>query len=294
MLESIDIAFVVLHYLTIDDTIECVESIRKKMTDCTYRVIVVDNSSSNGSGEKLTRLYEAIPEIHVLLNEENLGFARGNNVGFRYAKQNYDCKFIAMINNDTLILQEDFFQQVDEEYNHSHFALLGPMIMTADGKCDCTPVSEIPLDRNYIIKRLKEEEYRTKLINVGLPNPVTALKRVKMILTGAEPAREKKDYIHRRENVRIHGSFMIFGKPFIDNFEGLNEETFLYHEEEILYVQLMAGGYKTVYLPTLQIFHKEDSATNAIGRKRKDAKRFAYQCSTESCKVLLRIYDELH
>ena len=288
------LVFVILHYLAIKDTVECVDSIQKLIDTKEYKIIVVDNASPNGTGKELLEKYSDNDTVDVLLNKENLGFAKGNNVGIRYAVKNYSPDFIAVINNDTLILQNDFFKKVNDEYKKSEFALLGPMVMTADGRCDCTPVSETEITREYILNRLKEEEYRTKLVNRGLPNINSLINRLKLAVTGGKVRTEHKDYIHRRENVRIHGCFMIFSKKFTENFDGLNEETFLYHEEEILHIQLMSKGLKTVYLPTLQIYHKEDSATNAIGMKRKEAKKFVYNCSLESCRVLLKVYDQCY
>jgi GT2 family glycosyltransferase len=64
-----------------------------------YRIVLVDNASTDGSIE-YTR--QNFPEIHVVENEKNLGWAGGNNVGIRYA---LDCgaDFVVLQNNDTKV-----------------------------------------------------------------------------------------------------------------------------------------------------------------------------------------------
>ena len=54
----IDIVFVVLHYLTIDDTIECVNSIKEKCKKGNFRIVIVDNASPNNSKNELKEVYE--------------------------------------------------------------------------------------------------------------------------------------------------------------------------------------------------------------------------------------------
>lgn len=79
--------FVVLHYLTTDDTVECVSSIRRCCADGEYQIIIVDNASPNKSGKQLMEKYEKDKDIDLLILENNLGFARGNNVGIAYASR---------------------------------------------------------------------------------------------------------------------------------------------------------------------------------------------------------------
>ena len=50
-------AFVILHYLTYKDTVECVESILENITNAEYSIIIVDNGSNNESGDQLQKKY---------------------------------------------------------------------------------------------------------------------------------------------------------------------------------------------------------------------------------------------
>ena len=111
------IAFIILHYQTLDETIKCIESIKNRIDTENYEIIIVDNCSPNGSGKILYDKYNEIERYHVLLNEKNLGFSAGNNIGFRHAKK-IKCDFIAMINNDTCLITDNFrfsFQKAGAE-----------------------------------------------------------------------------------------------------------------------------------------------------------------------------------
>lgn len=84
----------------------------KSLGETTYpnlRILVVDNDSSDGTPENVARDF---PEVTVLANDENLGFAAGNNVGIRYAlSQGADYVFV--LNNDTLVAP-DLFERLIE------------------------------------------------------------------------------------------------------------------------------------------------------------------------------------
>ena len=77
-----DVVFVILHYMAIDVTMKSVEYITENIDTNQYHIVIVDNASGNGSGEELKAFYLDRGDVTVLINEENLGFAKGNNVGF--------------------------------------------------------------------------------------------------------------------------------------------------------------------------------------------------------------------
>lgn len=270
----IKIAFVVLHYIVDKDTIECVESIRKHIDINEYKIIIVDNCSPNDSYSVLKEKYQSDDDIVLIHNDENLGFAKGNNVGFRYAKSNLQPEFIVMMNNDILLIEDDLYQKISEEYEKSKFAVLGPMIYTKDGKCNSNPLRKNALtlkDVNYMMRDLKRKRFWGKYrmerfyIKVCKPRDVT------------QP-HKADDFLHRQEGVCLHGCFWVFSKRFSENFKGLDEGTFLYVEEDILYTQLLDKKMLTVYLPAIRIYHKEDAAANAVARSKRD-KRLRFYCN---------------
>jgi GT2 family glycosyltransferase len=92
------VAIVILNWNKKDDTAECLCSIYN-MRYKKFDVILVDNGSNDGSVHFLKRKY---PKVKYIENEENLGYAKGNNIGIRYAlKGGYS--FILLLNNDTIV-----------------------------------------------------------------------------------------------------------------------------------------------------------------------------------------------
>lgn len=145
-----NLGFVILHFKTADDTRACVESIRQHVPGA--HVVVVDNGSGNGSGKLLASEYKADEDVRVILEERNLGFARGNNVGIKVARSIPGVRFVVVLNNDTKLLQDDFEKLVNDEYAQSQFAVLGPQIETRDGKVDSSPAPGLITSRQQALK----------------------------------------------------------------------------------------------------------------------------------------------
>lgn len=93
------VSLIVLTYNNLDLTKSCLESIIKHTTYSNFEVIVVDNLSCDGTQEYLMSTYSQHENFKVILNEENLGFAAGNNVGLEAASGD----ILVIINNDTYV-----------------------------------------------------------------------------------------------------------------------------------------------------------------------------------------------
>jgi len=92
------ICIVILTYNNIDDTIECINSL-KKLNGGPYKIFLVDNASSDGTPDTIEEKY---PEIEVLRLEKNVGVPSGFNQGIYHAlSENYE--HIFMVNNDTVV-----------------------------------------------------------------------------------------------------------------------------------------------------------------------------------------------
>lgn len=288
--------YLVLHFETIDETIKCIESIRAKDdTEGNYHVVVVDNASKNGSGAKLLDMYVQDEHITVILNDRNLGFSGGNNIGFHYIKEHFDPDFIMMMNNDTELLQSDYYRSISEEYKRSHFAVLGPEIILKDGSVCKDPKQIIKLDEiDREKKRTKKELLKNYLMIESIHLVLYKyLHRLRIWQRIKEKHHEPIINDPYMENVRLHGCCLIFSPVYIEKFDGLDNRTFLYAEEEILFVRLIVHNMKSVYDPQIKIYHAERAATGAvfgdIGYKKR---RFVYQKHLEVLKVIEELYQE--
>ncbi|OYU55983.1 MAG: hypothetical protein CFE25_01695 [Chitinophagaceae bacterium BSSC1] len=96
------VAIILVNWNSFDVTNDCIESL-KKVDYKGHQVLVVDNGSIDGSGEKLFTLH---PEITLIKSETNQGFTGGNNLGFQYAIKN-GFHYSIMLNNDTFV-EPDF------------------------------------------------------------------------------------------------------------------------------------------------------------------------------------------
>ena len=134
----IRMAFILLHYMNETLTSRAIESILKLEGVDECRIVVVDNASPNGSGERLRKRYES-ELVHVILNSRNEGFSEGNNVGYRFVRGNYDSEFVVAANNDVLFPNTEFVKEISNLYKRSPFNVGGWMCMCLTGIYIKTP-----------------------------------------------------------------------------------------------------------------------------------------------------------
>lgn len=270
--------FVILHYRTSNDTIECIKSIQKLEGD--YKIVIVDNASQNGSIERVEALFANNDEIVIIKNTKNLGFAAGNNIGYAYARTQIKADMIAVLNNDIVIKQKDFINRIFELYRNSQFHIAGPDIVSlVDGHHQSPVVEKI----NSISKANKELfKYRIlRIINkIGLYELMTRQPKKELNrISVADPMRYQ-------ENVILHGSFVIFSPLYVSEEEcAFRPDTFMYMEEPILYEYCMLKNYKTVFDPSIVIYHKGDSSTNSLYNAAYAKREFVFKNMIRSLKI---------
>lgn len=301
MKDKIKLAVMILHYNNISDTMECVESFERNLDTDSYVLLVFDNASPNGSGPELEKMLEQHTHVMVYLNDENLGFGGGNNKGIQIIRERYDPEYLVLSNNDIVLLDKAFCQKVDAEYEQCKFALLGPMIMTADGRCDSNPIFDTEYTENAAIFDLKLLKRKLKMQQLHLYRPYMRLRgyayRISKKLRNNKPAPRKNRsegvFLQRRENIVCHGCFMVFSQVFFSKFDGLDLRSFMYAEEDILFKHLQHEGMTTVYAPELLVYHKEGrSVGNTYGRSR-EKEIFLLQRYIEANTGYLSLLEEL-
>ena len=272
------IAYVILHFLAENETIDCIESIlhiATKSSEHDVRIIVVDNNSPNDSYLHISELYKDNDNVVMIHNDENLGFAKGNNKGYAYAKKEFMADFIVMLNNDTIVCQNDFNEKIVEKYNEYHFGVLGPDIETADGFHQNPSKSVLWTEKK--IKRFRVK----KIIQFWMAHFNCFNSFLKINNNSFSEEIVKTDVV----DVTLHGACLIFSPVFIEKFDGLCDKTFLYMEEDILKLQSNYFGFLMVYSPELRIIHKEDVATNMLCENDLQKKKRVYKNLIDSSKV---------
>ncbi|MBE6149982.1 MAG: glycosyltransferase family 2 protein [Firmicutes bacterium] len=245
------ISFIILHYKNIKDTIECIESIKK--INGKYNIIVVDNNSTDKKEEKLIKKY---CDDFIKL-DENLGFAKANNIGCKYAIDKYKPDYLVVSNNDIVIEDEDFINKINKEYKKSKFDILGPKINTDNGQS----VNPFPVykTKEEVIKQINKTKKLIKIYNNIL------LRNIFNIYMNIKYKFKEKKLVYngnnRECNVALHGCFIVFSKKYFERYEHVfYNETFLYHEEEFLYQRIIKDKLISIYEPSLEVFHKEGAS----------------------------------
>lgn len=272
------VGYVILHYNTVEETKDAVNSIVSKNGSHPYEIIIVDNASPNGSGAVLKQEYDNIPGIHVIINQENKGFACGNNTGFRYAKDVLNCSFICLLNNDTMLVSDNFSDKIISKYEDKHYWVLGPDIVSPSG---------IHQNPQYLLLRTPDDvkaeigklTKQAKLNNLGLFFIARDAKNfIKKIKNRNVSLSENTTYMNEQENTQLSGAFWVMSPDFVNKYSGLNEGTFLYREEDILYHTVTNDGGKMLYSPDVVICHVGQVATNSSGKttRKKMAAKLGY------------------
>ena len=199
------IIFLILHYYTIEDTIKCIESI-EKLNYKNKEIVVVDNGSPNDSGIELEKLYKKSKNIHIILSKENLGFARGNNLGFKYAKEKLNADFIVMCNNDTKIIESNFIKQIITKYQEHKYSVLGPKIKLKDNS-----YNKLYLKLPTSIEFKKEIKYFKKMLILNYLHLEEILRYLKHLIKKQNNNSKFKEQTNKfQENIILHGCFLVF------------------------------------------------------------------------------------
>lgn len=274
------ITFIILHYNNIEDTIECINSLKK--FDC--KIIIVSNSQDYENLEKIKSKVDK-----VIINKENLGFAKANNIGCSYAIKKYNPDFLSVINNDIIINQEDFITQIKKLYNKYQFDVLGPKILPEESE------SNNPFKAYKSLEEINEKiKYTKKLIkvynNVIIRNILNIYLKIKKSLNKQQVNQIiTKDVV----NEPLHGCALIFSKKYYERYKDIfYNKTFLYHEEEFLYYRCIHDDLKFVYSPSIELIHKEGMSLNKEYKNNYKKLLFRNKEILKSLQLLKEVYEK--
>lgn len=212
------------------DTIECIDSL-KKMTYCNYRIIAVDNNSSDDSLEKL-REKKKKTDFELLELKENRGFSAGNNAGIRLALE-IGVEYILLLNNDTLA-EQDFLKNLMEAVSHipENSVTTGTIFYAGD--------------REKIWYAGGSFNWKTaKVSHTGMGRPFEAGNGL-------------------GEVTFISGCCMCIPAVVIQKIGFLDESYFLYEEDVDYCCRLMENGVRLYYIPSAVLYHKVSSSTSKV------------------------------
>lgn len=256
------VTFIILHYMTLEVTLKCVKSIQDLITYSNYQILIVDNGSSNGTGDKLIEKFYDNKKINVLCLKDNLGFSVGNNLGYRKAREQFHSEYIIILNNDVEIIQKDFIEKIIKCYEKDAFYVMGPDVINLEGSHQ-SPLRDHIITRkevnSWLIKRKIFSTYLHVHKFLKLPPEFFIFKKY---LKHSRKIREFIQTTEKKENVELQGACLIFSPLFISKNETAFEElTFLYCEESLLLLRCVKNDWKILYNPEIKIKHAEKSST---------------------------------
>ena len=118
---------VILNSNRCDDTLACLESLSRSSYK-NFRIIVLDNNSTDGSVEKIR---SAFPDVQLIGLTENLGYAGNNNVGIEEAlKRGAD--WVLVLNEDTILDPDCLSELVKVGESDSQIGIVGPLVYHHD------------------------------------------------------------------------------------------------------------------------------------------------------------------
>lgn len=286
MKKKIKAGFIVLHYKAVNETIECVNSILALNRSNEIQIIIIDNASQDGSSEILNLRYGNVENIKIIVSKDNLGFAKGNNLGYEYLCMNFKMNFCVAANNDIIFNQVDFIDKIDKIYKEKQFYVLGPDVINTYTKEHQSPLSLkfrdlkatelqieiIKREMKYIrCYRIKKIIYNSEFIRI--------IKKVKRKIKPSITSKEM-------ENVLLIGACLIFSTEFIEKKKELfNPVTFLYYEEDFLFHECEKNKWLVLYHPEIKVNHQHSASTRYMGKNYYNIRQFSLRCCLESAEL---------
>lgn len=288
-------AYVVLQYQTATETIECVNSILNHTRFKPVHIVIVDNGSTNQAGLVIKEQYKQHSQVHVILNQENLGFARGNNTGYQYARDVLKASFIFIVNNDTIIDMPDLPERTINRYHRESFDVLGPDIISLRDRAHQNPRKEVFVHAEVIDKYLMNFQIILLLNYLKLDTLAIRIKKFFLPSSNLPTANPEGINPDNREmtHVKLHGSALLFSPDYLKKYsEAFHPGTFLYCEESFLYHKAKREGLVLVYCPEVWIYHKEDATTDFINLKAGHKRRFFLKHNIHSLQELKKYLNQ--
>ena len=263
--------FVILQYGSPAVTSKCVQSILAlDPSGCNIRIVVVDNFSSHDVAAETRRMFGCCEQVTILFNESNLGFAKGHNVGYLFARTELRANFIVAVNNDVYFEDSSFISKCHSLFYSTAYSVLGPDILVAGTRQENPWNDSVYSPSEWeSLQLLYEDQYEAwqatgsaSFARIGKASPQSRLTL----------------------NPILQGAAYIFSAIYIYDYErAFDESTFLYGEEFLLAVNCLLSGHPVVYSNSLSVCHAEGASTSTLDLRKKYS--FGYNGAISSIQI---------
>jgi len=121
-----DLSIIIVSWNAREYLLKCLESVILETANHLTEIVVVDNASTDGSTEMVK---ECFPDVKLICNDANYGFAKANNIGIKQSNGRYLC----LINSDVIVHRGCIDLMIAYMDQHSEIGMLGPKILTPGG-----------------------------------------------------------------------------------------------------------------------------------------------------------------
>lgn len=239
-----DLSIIIVNYNTKPLLEDCLNSVyRAAAPKNGLEVVVVDNNSSDGSQEMVAGKF---PDIKLIRNKTNTGFARANNIGYKVC----DGKYVLFLNSDTVVKRYSFVKPLKFLKNHPKAGAITIKLVTADGALD--------LDNHR-----------------GFPTPwasfchffgLSALFPHSTIFNSYHLGQKKLNRIHSIPCAA--GSFLMMPGSLFEKIGRWDEAYYFYGEDIDLCYRINQAGFKIIYYPKVSTLHLK-GATSGLRKETK-------------------------
>lgn len=237
---------------------ECIASVYEQTHGLTFEIIVVDNASPEGGVDTLKAEF---PNMVLVKSEENLGFARANNLGFRHASGQY----VLLLNPDTQLRGPAINVLLDNARILPDFGIVGGKLLNTDLSIQTQAIQKFPTILNQIanIESLRLRWPSCPLWDLG-----------PLFVKNGKPVRVEV----------IPGACMLLKSETFAKAGMFSEEYFMYAEDLDLNRKVRALGLCNYYIEDAEIIHH--------GGKSSSRQRVSQWSTLMIQKAMLRYYSK--
>ena len=237
-----DVSTIIVNWNTCEILRNCLVSIFASTKDVEFEVIVIDNASSDGSVDMVKSEF---PQVEIIVNTENRGFAAANNQGITIARGRY----VLLLNSDTVVLDNAIDEAVAFADTHPEAAVVGCRVLSPDRSLQPTCFM-FPSLLNHLlfVTYLYKLFPRSKLFG-----------REQMTWWNRDKAKEVDV---------VTGCFMLVRKTAIKQVGEMDTRFFMYAEETDWCYRFRKAGWKNMFTPSAQIVHLGGASANKHGSQR--------------------------
>jgi GT2 family glycosyltransferase len=237
------IGVVVLNYENFQETISCVDSVIKQQRS--IPIVVVDNQSPNNSFVLLIRHFSGNTNVTVLQAGRNGGYSAGNNIGIRaFRKRGINNVIIAT--SDTRLESVDLIERCLAARD-AGIAVVGPYVRSDKPGSDNPVMFRLSLQYIFAIHLGKLWTLAKQAAQLNFMKPRAA--------DTSMPSDVTDVYM-------VHGCFLFLSEHYLFAFGELDEDLFMYGEEDLISFNCIRRGLRVIYDPRMVVYHGDAKSTS--------------------------------